>query len=280
MKKILILLIVIGGCSPKIVVNNYKESNPYSKTEIYESFALLEIGDFQSLNKEEVIADIEIKDSGFSLNCDYETVKNLAEEQARTMGGNCLIITEHKHPDMKSTCHRIKAQVLRIKNPERHEKYILWHPKRPLKTSNFRGSPEKRPFQAATHSMIRYYASRSGANGKVTFVVESLFDCNLSYFKSSDRDSAVLAHEQLHFDITELYARKFRKAISEEVSNLKELLANHEDIYSNIIKELTVKQDEYDSEVYADRSLQEKWNKWVGLELKKFDKFSQRQVEF
>ncbi|MEM9991936.1 MAG: hypothetical protein AAF738_09235 [Bacteroidota bacterium] len=278
MKKLLVLLGILSGCSPKVVINNYHKHNSYPEIAFFESFALIEKGDWNSSNDGEIIADIAIKEQGLSINCDYESVKRLAEKEARRLGGNCLVITEHKEPDIKSTCHRIEAQVMRIKNPEQYEQQILWHSKRPLKVSNFRGSIEKRPAQAATYSMIRYYATTNPLNGKARVIVESLFDCELSYFKNSDYDSWVLAHEQLHFDITEIYARKFRKAIVERMSSYSDFSKNHESIFSDLYKKLAIKQDEYDAEVYSDTTQQSKWKAWVATEMRSLEEYHKREI--
>jgi hypothetical protein len=280
MKYVAFFLALLFACSPKMIVNNHNPSGTtYPKTQVYESFALIEDSEIIDSAHYEIIADLEIKDKGLTVNCDYETIKGIAEKKAREMGGNCLLITEHRKPDIKSTCHRIKAQVLNVKNVEKYENYILWHPKRPLKPSYFRGPIEKRPFQASTYSMIQYLATSSAKRGLVKIVVKSLFDCNLSYFKPSKRDSFVLAHEQLHFDITEIYARKFRKVILEEMSTYKNFLIGHETAFSGILEELALKQDEYDSEVYSDEELQKKWNEWVASEMSRLEKYSQIEIE-
>ncbi len=60
------------------------------------------------------LGTIEIGDSGFSTNCNYETVISTAIEETRKAGGNGLLIISHKLPDFWSSCHRIVAKVLLI----------------------------------------------------------------------------------------------------------------------------------------------------------------------
>jgi hypothetical protein len=50
-------------------------------------------------------------------------------------------------------------------------------------------------------------------NNKVMYDVYAYFNRNKSW--ASDKSDKLLEHEQLHFDIAELYARKIRKRISE-----------------------------------------------------------------
>lgn len=60
-----------------------------------------------------VIGYCEISDSGFSTNCNYFTVLKKAKEEARKFGGNAIKITEHKTPNLMSSCHRIKVTLLK-----------------------------------------------------------------------------------------------------------------------------------------------------------------------
>jgi len=155
---------------------------------------------------------------------------------------------------------------------------IYWNDSRPLRKSDFRGSTEKRPFQAATYSGLKIENPVNIWTGKTRVIIKSYFNPKFSYFKSSERDSSVLAHEQLHFDITEIYARKLRKEIVEKCSNQYDLFEKRDAIYKKVELELDLKQDEYDSEVYAERSLQNKWNLWVERELSLLRDFANEEV--
>lgn len=263
-----LFLFLLLACSPKTnVVNLSTSKRPI--TQDYEPFALFE-KDTVALKSSQLIGEIEIKDSGFSLRCDYETVKGTAIKQAKEMGGNCLVIIEHKLPSKWSTCHRIKAKIYVIEDAHQYESEILWSAKRPLKIRDFKGAIDKRPFQAATASSFRYYIEgKPGFSKDYNLSVQTYFDCYLSYFKHSEIDSAVLAHEQIHFDISELYARKFIKEMERDAKNIDEAIAKQEILLDEIGRELRLKQDEYDTEVYADDSKQINWTNWIKEELTK-----------
>lgn len=278
MRGIFLLCVLIAGCSPRVQVNQFDQADLYEMVQRHESFALIE----GSTNEPEgmiELGEIEVRDIGLSINCDYESVKRIATERAREMGGNCLIITDHIKPGDKSSCHRIKGKICRIDDPEQYENLIIWHADRRLKIENFKGSIEKRPHQAVTYTTMNYYSTVSPITGKATVVVENLFDCGMSYFKRSDRDSAVLAHEQLHFDIAEIYTRKFRKVIIEDLGSYKQFSDRHEEVFAEIMKEMRLRQDEYDAEVYPDDSLQVKWQFWVEQELAKLDQYTSYHFE-
>lgn len=280
MNKILLLLfsIILLGCSPKIISNSLEGDLSSRSNLFYEPFALIETDTIdRSLMKP--IGQIEIKDGGLTLNCDYETIKQLAKDEALKLGGNCLVITEHRKPNQWSTCHRIKADVYSINNAKDYENEVIWNQNRKLEISDFKGPIEKRPFTAGTSSSFRYrIEGRPVFPNKYKLVVETYFDCYLSYFKPTEYDSIVLAHEQIHFDISELYARKFIERIEREALDLNQFLAKQEEILNAVGRESQLKQDEYDSEVYADRTKQTDWNKWIAEELEKYKKYSDKKL--
>lgn len=272
----IVLATLFFGCSPKVVTSSMKSNLPSRVDLYYEPFALIEKDTFDR-TASKFIGQIEIKDSGFTLSCDYETVKKMAKEEALKLGGNCLVIKEHREPNAWSTCHRIKADVFSIEDPKKYETEVIWNEKRKLEISDFKGSTENRPFTAATSSSIRYRVEgRPAFPNKYKVFVETFFICHFSYFKRTELDSQVLAHEQIHFDISELYSRKFVEKIEREALNLNQFLARQEAILNEIGQELQRKQDEYDAEVYGNRSKQLNWDNWIQEELKKYEKYASK----
>ena len=92
--------------------------------------------------------------------------------------------------------------------------------------------------------------------------------------KKEQADSHVLGHEQLHFDITELYARKFRHLIDQiKVSN--SVRGQLKTLHNTINKELSQLQNKYDSETNYSRNVdaQTKWKTYIADELEKFSKY-------
>lgn len=269
---------LITACAPKVVTSTFSDPTEFQSRAEYEPFVVFE-KDTLDRSDTKFLGQIEVKESGFSMVCDFETVKQLAKEQALNIGGNALVITEHKYPDVWSTCHRIKADVLLIPDARAYENEILWHKSRPLEIIDFKGATDKRPFIAATASTFRYrYEGRPAFPNKFKLKVQTFFVCNMSYFKNTDRDSSVLAHEQIHFDISELYSRKFMQRIENEITNLNDMVERNEQIYNEVTSEMMLKQDEYDTEVYADRSKQVNWNKWIEEELTKLEKYADKTL--
>jgi predicted secreted Zn-dependent protease len=86
-------------------------------------------------------------------------------------------------------------------------------------------------------------------------------------------------HEQGHFDITEIFARKLNKAMSAYHFNQNTYRKDLNKIYQDIIKEKDNMQDQYDHETNFSRN-KEKQMEWLKKiqtmleELKEYDNYS------
>ena len=158
------------------------------------------------------------------------------------------------------------------------EESILWDESHRLEWSDFRGSPNLNSDAAAiTASGLTFdFSARTTSTRLVDFTatVEAYFYPNQSWYKKGHVSTIVLAHEQLHFDITELHARKLRKQIDETgfSMNIKKEISK---LHININKELKEFQIKYDSESDYSRNVenQKEWQVFVNQELEKLSKY-------
>ena len=156
---------------------------------------------------------------------------------------------------------------------------MSWDASYKLSWTDFRAKPNTNANAVAiTASGITFGFSITKTDDNVivgfTSDVHAHFYPEQSWYKKERADSQILGHEQLHFDITELYARKFRQRISHlKTSNSirKELKAVH----NAILKELSQIQGQYDKETnYSIHSeSQTKWQTYIAVELDKLSKF-------
>lgn len=154
------------------------------------------------------------------------------------------------------------------------EELIPWSSDRKLKWSDFKGKPLKTQWAAATTaSGISYEFSTSGTPEKmvVHFKVQTDFYPQKSWYRPELVDATVLGHEQLHFDISELFARKMRKQLSETVftQNIK---AEVQAIYRQILKELNAFQNNYDHQTNFSRNTEKQliWNQKIEKALQEY----------
>lgn len=111
---IISFLLVLFSCSPRISTNISKSYAPLDYTK---EVVVIQRNQPEPENAE-LIGEVKIGDTGFSTKCTYDVVIDKALLEARKAGGNALKIIEHKYPSFESTCHRIKAKILRLENTE------------------------------------------------------------------------------------------------------------------------------------------------------------------
>jgi hypothetical protein len=148
--------------------------------------------------------------------------------------------------------------------PSGAQEAILWDPERRLTWEDFRGKPMKTAWAAATTaSGISYEYTGEEENGgyKLQFKVFAHFYPEKSWYQPKLCDEVVLSHEQLHFDISELFARKMRKIMAETrfTSNAR---AEVKAIYKKVLQDLSAFQSLYDHETNYSRDHQKQlaWN--------------------
>ena len=232
-----------------------------------------------NLNDSFLIGTITTKHNDYNGDCNLQQVKRAAEKEAKDIGGNLIFLTKHKLPNaLFNPCHRIKGRIYSVPNPEAFENEILWSPNRKLKVSDFKGSTLGKPYVAATNTYFGYSTSVKSEENLVMVEVDTYFDCELSYFKNIKNQTLVLNHEQLHFDITELYARKFIQRLHQEIKSFEDLIKNVERIGNEVNKELLLKQEAYDKAVYSDLSQQTYWDKWTEVGLRALDIYKNKTI--
>lgn len=142
------------------------------------------------------------------------------------------------------------------------EELIDWKSSRQLTWSDYKGTPDGNSDAAAstaTYLGIEYKIDQTGFSYKI--------QCRFSRTKSWGRAKTdfILKHEQGHFDIAEIFARKLNKKMSEYKFNKDTFKQDLRTIYENITTEKENFQDEYDSETDHSRKKeqQEQWNKKI-----------------
>ena len=154
---------------------------------------------------------------------------------------------------------------------------MQWNENRQLTWEDFQGVPNRGDdFVASTNSGISFSFSYNVRGGKMTMDYEVL--CNfypeLSWYKPDKVSPYILKHEQTHFDISELFARKLRKVMAEtEFSNDPKEKINA--LYSDIERLRQEMQDSYDleSDHSKNKEAELQWRAFVEKELEAYDRW-------
>lgn len=162
---------------------------------------------------------------------------------------------------------------------QQDSKGVAWNENFKLNWQDFKAKPDKSTDAVAiTASGITfgYSVQRSSTRGIIGFKSEVFahFYPEHSWYKKESVDSHVLAHEQLHFDITELNARYFREKLSKLKVNSKITEALNA-LHNQTNTSLADMQNKYDTEsnYSMDNEGQAKWTAFVAKELKRLQKF-------
>lgn len=109
-------VILLCSCTHRVSTTINKT---YPPLDYREKVVVLDITREEPENAE-MLGEIKLGDTGFSIKCGYDLAIEKAKMEARKSGGNVVKIIDHRPPSaFGSTCHRITAKILRVKEVEK-----------------------------------------------------------------------------------------------------------------------------------------------------------------
>lgn len=265
LRTLLLLLLPLAACAPRIQMPSAQTRPPLQPQE---GFVVWSLQDTMTLPSDALfLGEIRAKDVGITVNCSYEVVLDSVCANAKRLGANLVRITRHAGPDLWSTCHRITANAYRLADITPYEREIKWHKNRRLRIVDFKADTTRRPFLAATASRYatQYYLNTKARKAYVS--AYAWFNTTQSYFKRSTQDEITLAHEQGHFDLTEVYVRRLRKELQQKTFSMQSFDTEFFEMVAEMGAELIARQDEYDHDIYANNEKQSAWLARIAAEL-------------
>lgn len=160
---------------------------------------------------------------------------------------------------------------------EMEEEKLSWNENRKLVWTDFKGVPEGAiDYVASTNSGVSFSFSYRERNGmaEISYTVVSNFYPQLSWFRPGKVNDYVLQHEQTHFDISEVHARKLRMLLA-EIPHNREFKDAAGLVYEQMEEERRAMQERYDLE--SDHSNIEtaelRWRAYVLEQLKAYERW-------
>jgi hypothetical protein len=161
--------------------------------------------------------------------------------------------------------------------------YVVWNEAKKLDLTDFKAIVKpldaKGINMAACCATSIYMESQKNFrliwDGKINNVkIISFFDCGRSWFDKNYLYNNILEHEQIHFDITELIARRLRKEVYFKPLSLKVLQAK----YNKSLEDLNKIQTKFDSDtnhgILHNRQIE--WNRHIQEELSSLSQYANR----
>ena len=150
---------------------------------------------------------------------------------------------------------------------------IAWKSSRKLSWEDFKASPDAGSSNAAlTSSSINIEFGYD--NKGLEYSIKCSFDKTKSWVRIRNTD--VLGHEQGHFDLAEVFARKLNKAMKEYHFNARTVSEDINKLYDNMMQKHHEAQKIYDEETDYSRNKvkQEEWKLKIQNDLKNLDAFA------
>jgi len=148
-----------------------------------------------------------------------------------------------------------------------------WSSRRPLGWTDFKGQPPREsPAAAETAYALLHGVQCTGS--RFEYRVVAAFRVDKSWVRPEilkrPADSArALRHEQTHFDLTEVHARRLRRYYSELVAPCRGAQSGLSDVAEKFVRDEANAQAQYDSETDNGRKAPEqaRWDKEVDSQL-------------
>jgi hypothetical protein len=137
--------------------------------------------------------------------------------------------------------------------------YIPWTPSQRLSWEDFQCEP-KRGTDAVASTSTSLGIAYQMQNNKLTYHIT----CNFSKSKSWGlmKTDYILAHEQGHFDITEIFARKLNEALQNYEFNKRTFKQDINNIYQSIVTQKEEFQKMYDEDSDHSRNRRQQYD-WL-----------------
>ena len=214
----------------------------------------------------------------------YDDVISKIQDIAEEWQANLVKIEQHERGDAQR-CDRVVATLYSVDAtgiktaaapdylPDSYsEGDFVWSKTRKLAWRDFQGSIPRLSKNdmtvAATYCGFGYEMSYNG-NNKPVLSIKNRFYVDKSWGLDEFRNREVLEHEQAHFDLCEIYTRKFRELANKRIqagTNYKKIIQS---AYDQVYGEYERQQERYDSETEHgnNKEAQKRWQMHIETQL-------------
>ncbi|MCS6930344.1 MAG: hypothetical protein NZM43_12720 [Saprospiraceae bacterium] len=243
------LLLCANGCEPPV---RLRATEKGVERDSVHYVGIAENKNDIDLRKAQLLGTVKIGDYGLTLDCHYADVLERACRNAGRIGGNLLVITRHRRYQVKSNCHTVKAEIYSVPSLEGMESRMYWHPERRLLKGDLRANPlgaEKQLPVVHTHLTCRL----GGDFFREAFIrTETLFFPDSAARPSDARlEALALRRAQLHFDLTELFARQLKAELMTFAPDLNRLVGEYRARTHECVRQLRAEQAHLDAALVA-----------------------------
>ncbi|MCG8372761.1 MAG: hypothetical protein MI700_04480 [Balneolales bacterium] len=263
------------SCSP---ASNLVTNSPFEPWIEDEFVLVLDVRD-NFKNDGHKIGTIKTADPDSITNCSQSGLLKNLRQKARKHGANVVKIMEYETSDAPNACPGISADIFRVPDFRKHERAIEWSPDRRLSWQDFKGDSRfssNKSFSAESFITLKveqdYYSKPFSSN----ILVINKFETNLSWVRQDQNHRQdLLIHEEFHFHLSEVYARKMRKEFFDLQLNMEEDRMEIDSIFTEIRADYLRRQERYDliTDHGKKKKEQREWERAIERELIQYQAF-------
>ncbi len=154
-----------------------------------------------------------------------------------------------------------------------NEELLEWNSSKKLTWADYKGKVDRNSDAAAsttTYLAIEYHIK----NSNFSYTIQSRFSKTRSW--GLHKTAYILSHEQGHFDIAEVFARKLHMKMSTYKFNSKTFEKDLKKIYQDILDEKEKTQNDYDRETRhsINKEKQAEWLKKIEKMLEEYEDYA------
>lgn len=138
--------------------------------------------------------------------------------------------------------------------------------------------PQKQKIGKNTYATLEGYIycgirfSYEQVGNQLKYEVYSFMEPAQSWIRDKN-NVGTLEHEQAHFNITEIYARKLKYELRNE-RNLKKAKKK----YKQVFKALAKKHEDFDKDHHGEFGVERKWQAWLANQLRELDPYAEKSL--
>lgn len=138
----------------------------------------------------------------------------------------------------------------------------------PISYDDFESRPNQSDTAAANISVSILLGYVNTKSNILRFKVVAVMDKDESWIKEGFKKDHILKHEQGHFDIAQIYARKLKAFLKKRFYTPRDVRTLH-DLYDDFLNQMNEVQVRYDEETRGgwDPVAQSKWRRYIEQEL-------------
>jgi len=155
----------------------------------------------------------------------------------------------------------------------RNDDLIHWKEKQKLSWADYQGKPDPNADAAASTATF-LGVEYNFKNGNLGYIITCSFSKSKSW--GLHKNDYILAHEQGHFDIAEIFARELYRKLKEYSFDKRSYQTDLRKIYEDITKAKEAMQNQYDLETNhsINKEKQAEWLEKISRELKSLEAFA------